>query len=586
VDGNDVVAVWQATRDAIERARQGEGPTLIESKTYRTVGHHEGDPVVGVYRTQEEVDSWAKRCPIASFRRQILEDYAVVTGRELDEIDAEVERAVTEAIEYARRSPEPEPASFALHVFAEPLNPPAALAPAPRGRTGIETSWLDAVRDGIAEEMRRNRNIIYFGEGTGERGGTFAHTKNLYQEFGADRMVDTPISELGFTGAALGASATGVRCVADLMFADFLFEAGGQIVLQAAKLRYMSNGQMQAPMVIRVGAGAVRSAGPHHSGTYHPVWAHIPGLVVCLPSTPADAKGLMKTALRAQDPVIMLETKALFASRGPVPEGEHLVPFGVARIARAGTNLTIASAGQLAIRSLEAAEILVNEGISVEVIDLRTIQPLDVETVADSVRRTHRLLVVDEAYAMFGVGAELAQAMNELCFDDLDGPVARLHTAPVTHPFAPSLERAMLVSTEMIVERARRVLAGHADPIDRIGGMTVSRPAQRPAPAAPAPARVELPSVAPQTVPKALSIEGEPITMPFGDLTISEGRLVKWYRKTGDPVAAGDHVADIETDKAVVEIESPSSGILAEVLALEGAVVPMGALIGIVRRGG
>ena len=139
-------------------------------------------------------------------------------------------------------------------------------------------------------------------------------------------MVDTPISELGFTGAALGASATGVRCIADLMFADFLFEAAGQIVLQAAKLRYMSNGQMQAPMVIRVGAGAVRSAGPHHSGTYHPVWAHIPGLIVCLPSTPADAKGLMKTALRARDPVIMLETKALFASKGPVPEGEHLVP--------------------------------------------------------------------------------------------------------------------------------------------------------------------------------------------------------------------------------------------------------------------
>ncbi len=150
-------------------------------------------------------------------------------------------------------------------------------------------------------------------------------------------MVDTPICELGFTGAALGASATGVRVIADLMFADFLFEAAGQIVLQAAKLRYMSNGQMNAPMVIRVGAGAVRSAGPHHSGTYHPVWAHIPGLIVCMPATPADAKGLMKTALRAGDPVIMMETKALFASRGPVPEGDHLVPFGVARIARPGT---------------------------------------------------------------------------------------------------------------------------------------------------------------------------------------------------------------------------------------------------------
>jgi 2-oxoisovalerate dehydrogenase E1 component len=281
-----------------------------------------------------------------------------------------VDEAVTAAIEYARRSPEPEPSTYALHVVADPLNPPEALAAAPKNRATVETGWLDAVRDGIAEEMRRNADIIYFGEGTGERGGTFAHTKNLYGEFGADRMVDTPISELGFTGAALGASATGVRCIADLMFADFLFEAAGQIVLQAAKLRYMSNGQMEAPLVIRVGSGAVRSAGPHHSGTYHPVWAHIPGLVVCLPSTPADAKGLMKTALRAHDPVLMLEPKALFSSRGPVPDGEHLVPFGVARIARAGSDLTIASAGQLVGSVLDAAERLADEGISAEVIDL------------------------------------------------------------------------------------------------------------------------------------------------------------------------------------------------------------------------
>jgi 2-oxoisovalerate dehydrogenase E1 component len=583
VDGNDVVAVWQATREAVERARRGEGPTLIESKTYRTVGHHEGDPVIGIYRTQEEVDGWAQRCPIVSFKRRILEDYAIVTGREIEDLDAAVDRVVEEAIEYARRSPEPEPSTYTLHVFADPLNPPAALAAAPRDRPQAETGWLDAVRDGIAEEMRRNPDIIYFGEGTGERGGTFAHTKNLYQEFGADRMVDTPISELGFTGAALGASATGVRCIADLMFADFLFEAAGQIALQAAKLRYMSNGQMRAPMVVRVGAGAVRSAGPHHSGTYHPVWAHIPGLIVCLPSTPADAKGLMKTALRAQDPVIMLETKALFASKGPVPEGEHFVPFGMARIVRTGGDLTIASAGQLAIKSLQAAEILAREGISAEVVDLRTIQPLDVETVAESVRRTHRLLVVDEGYAMFGVGAELAQAMNELCYDDLDGPVARLHTAPVTHPFAPALERAMLVTTEKIVERARRVVQGYADPIDRIGKASGIRAELIDAPPL-SPSRLsETPRPpAPMKVPAG---EGDAITMPFGDLTVSEGHLVKWYRQAGDRVVAGDHVADIETEKAVVEIESPSSGVLAEILAQEGAVVPMGASIGIVRGG-
>jgi 2-oxoisovalerate dehydrogenase E1 component len=581
VDGNDVVAVWQATREAVERARKGDGPTLIEARTYRTVGHHEGDPVTGTYRKQEEVDAWAKRCPVQTFKRRLLEDYAIVTGQELDAIDKDIDRAVEEAVEFARRSPEPEPSTYALHVFADPINPWEALAAPPPDRPAVEKTWLDAVRDGIAEEMRRNPNLIYFGEGTGERGGTFAHTKNLHLEFGGHRMVDTPISELGFTGAALGASATGTRCIADLMFADFLFEAAGQIILQAAKLRYMSNGQMQAPMVIRVGAGAVRSAGPHHSGTYHPVWAHVPGLIVCMPSTPADAKGLMKTALRAHDPVIMLETKALFSSKGPVPEGEHLVPFGVARIARSGTDLTIVSAGQLVFRALEAADILEERGISAEVIDLRTIQPLDVGTVAESVRRTHRLLVVDEAYAMFGVGAELGQTMNELCFDDLDAPVARLHTAPVTHPFAPALERAMLVSTDRVVEAAERLMRGEAAPIERLG--MASGLGTRPAPAPPRPMPAARTNAPPMNVVSA-TIAGTPITMPFGDLTVNEGRLVKWYHKIGETVTAGEHVADIETDKAVVEIESPATGILAEILAEDGTTVPMGASIGIVRE--
>ncbi|MFO1147103.1 MAG: thiamine pyrophosphate-dependent enzyme [Alsobacter sp.] len=588
VDGNDVLAVWEAMREASERARSGQGPTLIESKTYRTVGHHEGDPVVGIYRTQEEIDDWVKRCPVTTFRRRLVEDFAAVTMQDVEEVEAEIERIVEQSIGFARRSPEPDPATAHLHVYADPLNPAEAFAPAAEGAGEVETSWLDAVRDGLAEEMRRNPDILYFGEGTGERGGTFAHTKNLYQEFGPGRMVDTPISELGFTGAALGASATGVRCVADLMFADFLFEAAGQIVLQAAKLRYMSNGQMAAPLVIRVGSGAVRSAGPHHSGTYHPVWAHVPGLVVCVPSTPADAKGLMKTALRAGDPVLMLETKALFASKGPVPEGEHLVPFGVARIAREGDDLTIAAAGQLVHRALEAAEALASEGISCEVIDLRTIQPLDVGAVAASVRKTHRLLVVDEAYAMFGVGAELGQAMHELAFDDLDAPVARLHTRPMPHPFAPALERAMLVDTQAIVEAARALVDGVARPIERLtaGGVDRRAPPARPA----APRATATPAPNPPTTGQGRaatepSVAGSPIRMPFGDLTVSEGRLVRWLKQAGDGVAEKEVVAEIETDKALVEIESPASGVLAEILHAAGSTVKMGEIIAVVGEG-
>jgi 2-oxoisovalerate dehydrogenase E1 component len=574
VDGNNVVDMWQAMRAAAERARRGEGPTLIEARTYRTVGHHEGDPVLGTYRTQAEFDAWAKRDPVATFRAELRDVLAVATDAELAAIDAVVERAVQEALAFARAAPEPDASRVFQHVYAEPLNPPDAMAAAVPGRT-VETGWLDAVRDGLAEEMRRNRGILYFGEGTGERGGTFAHTKNLYQEFGAERMVDTPISEQGFTAAAMGASATGVRVVADLMFADFLFEAAGQIVLQAAKLRYMSNGQMNAPMVVRAGAGAVRSAGPHHSGMYHTVWAHIPGLIVCVPATPADAKGLMKTALRAGDPVLMLETKALFASRGEVPDGEHLVPFGLARIARPGRDITIAASGQMVHRALEAAETLRGDGIEAEVIDLRTIQPLDVDTVAASVARTHRLLVVDEGWAQFGVGAELAQAINELAFDELDGPVGRLHTEPVSHPFAPALERAMTVDATRVAEAVRSVIAGRAPPSRRWRGVGPGMVA----PVAPIGGTRPAPPLPPAVRPA----DGEPITMPFGDLTVSSGKIVRWLKDQGDRVQAGETLVEVETDKAVVEIEAPANGTLARIEELAGTVVQMGQRIGVVR---
>jgi 2-oxoisovalerate dehydrogenase E1 component len=304
------------------------------------------------------------------------------------------------------------------------------------------------------------------------------------------------------------------------------------------------------------------------------VWAHIPGLIVCMPSTPADAKGLMKTALRAGDPVIMLESKALFASKGPVPDGEHFVPFGLARIARRGRDITIASCGQLVARALEAAELLSRDGVEAEVIDLRTIQPLDVDTVAESVSRTHHLLVVDEGWPMMGVGAELGQAMQELAFDQLDAPVARLHSEPVAHPFGPSLEQAMLVNTPAIVARARDVLAGRAPPPwrwhGRVDGMQAPVISAAAAPVARAPEAAPLP-------------EGEPITMPFGDLTVSEGRLVRWLVDDGDRVVAGDVVAEIETDKAVVEIETAASGILRRLVVQPGSVVPMGGAIGIVR---
>ena len=575
VDGNDVLAVWQVARAAVARARAGEGPTLIEAKTYRVVGHHEGDPLTGVYRSQAELDAWKLRDPIQNFRQRLTGEFQTATSAELDAIDARVAAVVADAVDFARQSPEPDPADVFSHCWGEPINPPLpATRPNPPGQT---QGWLDAVRDGIAEEMRRDPHVLYFGEGIGERGGSFAHTKGLWQEFGAGRVIDTPICELGFTGAAIGAAATGCRSVADLMFADFLFETGGQIPLQAAKLHYMSNGAMTAPVVVRAPCGAVKSAGPQHSGTYHSLWSHLPGLVVAMPSNPADAKGLIKSALRGANPVLFFEPKALFSSKGDVPTGEHLVPFGVARLARTGGDLTIVAAGRMVPLALDAADVLAKESVGCEVIDLRTIVPLDLDTITASLAKTGRLLVVDEGYAAFGLGAEIAAAVGELAFDLLDAPVGRLHLEPVPHPFSPRLEEAVLPNVAGIVAAAKGMLRGEARPqrrprAQRPAGQMVVTDAPREGKPAPPSAPTEIPS------------DGEPITLPHGDLTVSEAKVVSWRKKAGDTFTVGEIIAEVETDKAVLEVEAPAAGRLVRIAAPAGATVKMGGLLGVFAR--
>jgi 2-oxoisovalerate dehydrogenase E1 component len=267
-----------------------------------------------------------------------------------------------------------------------------------------------------------------------------------------------------------------------------------------------------------------------------------------------------------------------------VPAGEHFVPFGVARIARAGRDLTIVSAGQLVHRSLEAAALLAKEGIECEVIDLRTIQPLDVDTVAASVRKTHRCLIADEGWAPFGVGAEIGQSIQEACFDHLDGPVGRLHTDFVSHPFAPSLERAMLVNTDRIVAAARRVLSGETLPIRRPRAAGIDLAARAPAAPVAAPAPLAAPAAPPPAAaPAEVQVAGTAIKMPFGDLTVSEGKLVRWLKQPGDAVEAKETVVEVETDKAVVEIEAPASGRMGPHLRGPGEIVKMGETIGSVQ---
>jgi 2-oxoisovalerate dehydrogenase E1 component len=585
VDGNDVLAVAAVAREAVARARAGEGPTLIEAKTYRVVGHHEGEPLVGTYRTREELEAWKQRCPIQSFRRLLLES-GEVNAADLDGVDGRIAAVVADAVDFARESPEPDPATVFLHGGAEAT----AVCETSLEPSTVTQGWLDAVRDGVAEEMRRDPHILYLGEGTGERGGSFAHTKGLWQEFGSHRMIDTAICELGFTGAAIGAAATGCRTIADLMFADFVFETGGQIPLQASKLRYISNGTVAAPVVVRAACGALKSAGPHHSGTYHPIWAHLPGVLVAMPSTPADAKGLMKAALRSKAPVLFLEPKALFASKGEVPTGDHVVPFGVARIVRAGHHIAIVTVGRMVPLVMEAAGILDRDGIQCEVIDLRTIVPLDLETIVSSLRKTRRLLVVDESYPMCGIGAEIAAAVGELAFDSLDAPVGRLHTEPVPHPFSPSLEALILPTPAKIIAAVRATVRGRPVPPRRldVAPQREARPVTPPPPATVPPdhrvaAKDEI-ATPPAVAPTAATSPGrdapgaakEFITMPHGDLTVSEGKVVQWLKQAGETFVAGEIVAELETDKALLEIEAPAAGRLSEILAPVGTTVPMG----------
>lgn len=576
VDGNDVLAVQAAAAKAIERARNGEGPTLIEAVTYRTVGHHEGDVIVGTYRTKEELEEWMGRCPIKKLLNTILES-RLATEEEIKKIEDRVSDEIQQALEFARSSPAPDPSSVGDHCWMNPVNPPVALK-----TTGAESKtstqgWLVAVRDGIAEEMRKNPHILYMGEGIGERGGTFGHTKDLWREFGGERLIDTPICELGFTGAAAAASAAGCRTIADLMFADFIFDATTQIINQASKLRYMSNGQVTVPMIIRAGAGQIKQAGPQHSGTFHSVWAHIPGLIVVVPSTPADAKGLMKTALNAGDPVLFLEPKSLLSTKGPVPESEEYIPFGKAKLVREGNDITIISFGQPMLSCISAATQLENEGVSCELIDLRTIVPLDVNAIIDSVSKTGRLLIVDEGYAPCSIGSEISALVMENCLERLKTPVARYQKLSVPQPFSPSLENEVTITPEKIATRARQLLNGNAQktiylPVSGIvhektkavAGMQEINTSNH--------------SLKEETKEVQMNKSFE-VTIPNQGLTITEVSIAKWHKNAGDMVKKGEPLLDFESEKSVIEMESPADGKLARIVSAEGSTVPIGAVI-------
>ena len=459
VDGNDVLEIHRIAGEAVARARRGEGPTLIECKTYRTRAHAEG---MGdfTYRTREQVAEWKEKCPILRLKTTVTADspQGDSASQQFDAVEAEVTALVKEAREFSEASAPPAPSTATDHVYAVasqsvPLHPD----PGPASTDRI-TTFVAATLEALDGAMALDPSIFVMGEGIGKRGGNFTTTLGLYEKYGPDRLCDTPICERGFVGLGCGAAMTGTRPVIDFMFIDFINDSFGELVNQIAKMQYMSSGRLKMPVLLRGCGGVGHSAATHHSGMYHSIYSHIPGLRVVVPSNPYDAKGLMAHALRCQDPVLFLEHRELMQLKGPVPAEHYEIPFGQARIMRPGTDVTVVAVSLMVQHALQAAEQLAANGISVEVVDPRTVSPLDTQSILKSVAKTGRLLIVDEAFGPCGMASEIAAHVADAGFNDLDAPIKRLHGAFAPTPYAPELEKAVVPNVQGIVQAVRELV--------------------------------------------------------------------------------------------------------------------------------
>lgn len=453
VDGNDVLAVYLTAGEAVERARSGGGATLIECKTYRTRAHCEG---MGdyTYRTRDDVAEWRQRCPIKRLADRLIEE-DIASEAELKDIENEIKAGVLEAGNSAENADWPDGATASQHVYFEGAEAAIAEAPAPGERV---TTYGLATHEALEFEMADNPKIWVMGEGIGARGGNFATTAGLYEKHGAERLCDTPICERGFIGLSCGAAMTGTRPVIDFMFIDFINDAFGEMINQVAKMQYMSGGRLQMPALYRGCVGIGHSAATHHSGSYHSIYSHIPGLRVVMPSSPYDAKGLFHRALRCQDPVLFLEHRELLGIKGPVPEQPYEIEFGEAAVVREGADITVVALALMVHHAVEAAEQLAAEGVSVEIVDPRTVSPLDTETILTSVAKTGRLLIVDEAFGPCSVASEIAARIVDAGFDELDAPIKRLTGAFTPTPYAPTLEAAVVPQVTDVASAIRDLL--------------------------------------------------------------------------------------------------------------------------------
>ncbi|CAN5486583.1 dehydrogenase E1 component subunit alpha/beta [soil metagenome] len=472
VDGNDPIDVYRAMHTAVRRARAGEGPTLVEAKTYRYLAHTSDDDD-RTYRTVAEVEGWRRKDPLVRIKQYLIEQRLLSEADE-DRMVAEVRSEVDDAARAAEAAEVAPVAEAYTRVFARPLRPlpgapegcgappVASDPPAELSGSTTERTIIDTVRQTQHDLLAGDDRVVILGEDVGPRGGVFRATDGFSEAFGASRVVDTPLAESSIVGIGIGLALGGRLPICEIQFADFIHSAFDQLVSEAARLHYRSNGDFSVPLVVRAPWGGGVHGALYHSQSIEATYAHIPGLKVVVPSTPADVAGMLRAAVDDPDPVLFLEHKKTYRLiKGDVPDdGGWRVPIGVADIARAGTDLTVVAYGLHRHLAIEAANALAAEGAGeVEVIDLRTISPLDTDTVLASVARTGRCLVVHEDNVSFGVGAEVAAVVAAEAFYDLDAPVRRLATPDVpAFPFAGQLEAELAIGATEITAACRALL--------------------------------------------------------------------------------------------------------------------------------
>ncbi|MDQ2679191.1 MAG: dehydrogenase E1 component subunit alpha/beta [Actinomycetota bacterium] len=469
VDGNDVEACAATMASAATQVRSGGAPVLVEATTYRWHGHYEGDPQR--YRTADELSHWKQRDPIVIQAARL----AALGVRE-DEVAALaswVDQELDHALSVARAAPAPTVKSlgdFVLRprptVVERPVpdrsNPdPVTRDPAEPEAAGADERpfrMMDAIHDALEIELESDDRVMVAGIDVGDGGNVFGLTRGLRERFG-DRVRDTPISETAIVGLGVGAAMAGMRPVVEIMYLDFVGVCLDQLLNQAAKLPFMTGGVAEMGLTVRTQFGAGRSSGSQHSQSLEALLAHIPGLTVVMPSNPADAYGLLRASIQDPNPVVFIENRLIYGMKGPRPPRDHLVSIGRSAVVRPGSDITLVSVSRMVHDALAAAEAVASDGISVEVIDLRTVAPLDLEPVLESVARTSRLMIAHEAVVPFGIGAEIAATVSREAFWSLDAPIERVGAVAMPAPYAPNLERAWLPGVDEIAAALRRLAA-------------------------------------------------------------------------------------------------------------------------------